>query len=369
MVGAPRVEHLKARGIGAHDVRRAHADGQPLDQGLDTRAHARNPIGQRRHRNVGATARVDSMHAMQGGVISELAHDDVCEERRVRGRARQHLRRRRCGDHGLLAPRARPLLAMRLLLDKVARHVLQPARHIDAEASHRVVTGGTRLVLGRHFDHVHVALDARGAPSRVGLARLPSRSRRAGATLFRVGDLAIERGVLAHLGIGIERLGGGALGEQGVEQQGDLARVEPLGVTTEPLTSQFQHQELELAVFHEDRVERGQEELPRFVDLALREQRLRALTNLCERRSRGDRVHRCARLVGRAARVRACRSSTINCALIASSSAIRLLNALPLSTRARTSSTVSVGTCTTRLPPSAMKVSVHDGWPCGSVRQ
>ena len=129
MVGASRVEHLKARGIGAHDVRRAHADGQPLDQGLDTRAHARNPIGQRRHRNVGATARVDPMHAMQGGVISELAHDDVYEERRVRGRARQHLRRRRCGDHGLLAPGARPLLAMRLLLDKVARHVLQPARH------------------------------------------------------------------------------------------------------------------------------------------------------------------------------------------------------------------------------------------------
>src|SRR5207237_1910908 len=136
--------------------------------------------------------------------------------------------------------------------------------------------------------------------------------------------LAIERGVLAHLGIGIERLGGGALGEQGVEQQGDLARVEPLGVTTEPLTSQFQHQELELAVFHEDRVERGQEELPRFVDLALREQRLRALTNLCERRSRGDRVHRCARLVARAARVPASRSRSLTSACTARRYAPRL---------------------------------------------
>jgi hypothetical protein len=140
------------------------------------------------------------------------------------------------------------------------------------------VTGDARAVRDRHLDHVHVALHAAGPPARMGLPRLPP-PRGPGGGLLGVGDLAIERGVLTGLRVRIDHLTGAALGEQRLEQQGDLPRVQALRVTADPLTPQLDHEQLELAIFHEDRVERREQEVPRLVHLALREQGVRGLAD------------------------------------------------------------------------------------------
>jgi hypothetical protein len=169
-------------------------------------------------------------------MIGELADDHVREERRVRRAPREHLRWSRRGDDALFAAAACPFLPMRLLFHKVAGHVLEPARHIHPDVVHDRLAGRTGLIVGGHVDDLDLVLHAGGAPARRDLAALPPAG--PAPALLRVGDVAIERRVLARLRLGIDRVGRDTLSEQRVEQQRDLAGVEPLGVAADPLAAQ-----------------------------------------------------------------------------------------------------------------------------------
>ena len=156
------------------------------------------------------------------------------------------------------------------MLDERGRHVLEPAADVLADRPHHPAAAPARAVGGRDLDVVHLPLDAARLPARPGRARP---ARRVGLGWLRALDDLIELGVLPRLGLRITRRRWSFLSDQGLEQEHQQRGVDPLRLRAQALPTPLGDQELELPVLDEHRLERGEEELPGLLDLALREQR------------------------------------------------------------------------------------------------
>ena len=269
-------------------------------------------------------------------MVGEFAHDGLREHRRASGPAGENLRRGRCRDHDVLAAAARPLFPVGFVLDEVAGSVLQPAGDVDAKLIHHVVTGGhVRSATGT--SHVHVALDPsvrqpgsvfrvfrrrREVPDAVCSASAIWRSSAASSQASASGSIA----------------GPVPLCASSASNSRDLSRVEALGVAADPLAPQFEHQQLELAICHETaQALLAHGNVDETWDFSGRARR-GTCAGVRERWPRRGPVHRrglVATPPRRASCARVWELITINWALIASNSAMPLLNAFPRSTRAR----------------------------------
>ena len=103
------------------------------------------------------------------------------------------------------------------------------------------------------------------------------------ALLFGSLDLAVEFRVLLRFGLWIDLDGGGSLGDEGLEPQRQLPRIQTLrlGPTIRP--AQFRDEPRQITVLDEHRFEGREEVLPGLLDLALVEQRPRRHLNLPQR--------------------------------------------------------------------------------------
>ena len=156
------------------------------------------------------------------------------------------------------------------MLDERGRHVLEPAADVLADRPHHPAAASARALGLRHLDPVHFPRHPARLPAG---ARRPPRPLRPRLGVLRVLDRPIELGVLPRLGLRITRCRWSFLSDQGLEQEHQLRGVDPLRLRAQALPTQLGDQELELPVLDEHRLERGEEELPGLLDLALREQR------------------------------------------------------------------------------------------------
>lgn len=168
------------------------------------------------------------------------------------------------------------------MLDEPGGHELEPAR--DVLADELLVTAALRA---RSLGLPNLQLvDLLCHPARLPARRLLASLRpvRAGVGLVGLLDLALELSVGLSLRLGVDPGLPDRLAGQGVKQQAQLRRVEPLGARVQARPAQLGHQQLEIGVSGQHRLQGRQQQLPRLVRLALTQQRMGRLADLPQRR-------------------------------------------------------------------------------------